>query len=283
MTGKSGHACFLIGVILLCYGARAIAAEQATPGDSALPIVDTSDCQTLAAGDPHGKKLSALCEFARNFRRNLPDFICEQTTTSGYWPPKVLKEEVKFEKGEEVYSNLIINGKRVESNSAEGSGIRFKSSGELGSDLVNLFKQPIVVEFKFHKEGTVEKVPASEYKFHLAAEKNTFFVLRDGRGNSLYPDYDGELWLGADGRLLRLELRSMHLPNYFGMASVDIAISYNEVPISGLDTFLLPSRSETNVCNRQRRGISCGKNVVVFDSCRKFATKSRILTDSPQP
>jgi hypothetical protein len=78
--------------------------------------------------------------------------MCEQTTTSGRWPPKVLKEEVKFEKGVEVYSNLIINGKPAAADaSSANSGISFKSSGELGSDLIDLFKPPIVAEFQFYK------------------------------------------------------------------------------------------------------------------------------------
>ena len=75
----------------------------------------------------------------------------------------------------------------------------------------------------------------------------------------------------------------MHLPKGFGLANVEVTIDYSEVPIGDLDTFLLPSRSETNVCDRHNSGLSCGKNVVVFDDCRKFAAKSRILTDNPQP
>ncbi|MGB6777051.1 MAG: energy transducer TonB [Terriglobales bacterium] len=265
-------------------GGQSATAPPAAAAIAPSPTIDTSDCQALSMGDPHANELSAVCEFARTFRRNLPDFMCEQTTTSGRWPTEVVKEEVKFEKGREVYSNLIINGKPAEANSSVAtSGMHFKSSGELGSDLVNLFKQPIVAEFQFRKEAMLHKVPSSVYEFHLAAEENTFFVLRDSHGATLYPEYEGELWLGPNGRLRRLELRSMHLPKGFGLANVEVTIDYSEVPIGDLDTFLLPSRSETNVCDRHNSGLSCGKNVVVFDDCRKFAAKSRILTDNPQP
>ena len=211
--------------------------------------------------------------------------MCEQTTTSGRWPPKVLKEEVRFDQGHEVYSNLIINGKPAGANSSvAASGISFKSSGELGSDLVNLFKPPIVVEFKFHKEAKLHNLPSSVYEFHLAAQKNTVFVLRDSHGVILYPDYEGELWLEhPSGRLLQLALRSLHLPKGFGLASVEITIDYTEIPISDLGAFLLPARSETNVCYRRNSGFSCSKNVIVFDDCRKFATKTRIITDNPEP
>jgi hypothetical protein len=290
MSLKGNHACFIIGMVLF----HALAAHgQASPPDndnvgraaaseSSLPSIDTSDCQALSIGDPHANKLSTVCEFARTFRRNLPDFICEQTTTSGPWPNKVLKEEVKFEKGKEVYSNLIINGKPAATDSSlAASGMHFKSAGELGSDLIDLFKPPIVAEFHFRKEAMFHKVPSTVYEFHLAAEKNTFFVLRDSHQAILYSEYEGELWLGPHGRLLRLDLRTMHLPKGFGFDNVEVTIDYNDVPIGGLDTFLLPSRSETRVCDRRHSGLSCGTNVVVFDDCRKFATKSRIITDNP--
>jgi TonB family protein len=247
------------------------------------PAIDTSDCQALSVEDHGANKLSAVCEFARTFLHDLPDFICEQTTTSGGWPAKVLKEEVKFDRGEEVYTNPTLGGKsaKATSSSSAVNGMHFKSSGELGSDLVNLFEKPIVTEFQFRKEATLRKVSASVYQLHLTAEKNTFFVLRDSYGHTLLPAFDGELWLDPRGRPLRLELHSMHTPPSFGLASVELAIDYSEVPVSGLDTFLLPSKSETKVCNRGRSGITCNKNIVAFDNCRKFAAKSRILSDGP--
>ena len=205
--------------------------------------------------------------------------MCEQTTTSGRWPPRVLKEEVKFEKGVEVYSNLIINGKPAAADaSLANSGISFKSSGELGSDLIDLFKPPIVAEFQFHKDAKLNGVPSSVYQFHLVAEKDTFFPLRSSSGTVLYPEYEGAIWLKSEnGQLLRLELRSMHLPRGFEWISVEVIIDYSEVPIRDLGAFLLPSKSETNACTRRK----CSTNVVVFEDCRKFATRSRILTDIP--
>lgn len=229
-------------------------------------------------------KLSAVCEFARTFLRNLPDFVCQQTTTSGRWPAKTLKEEVKFERGEEVYADLPDGGESAGAKSSSAvKGMRFRSSGELGSDLVSLFKQPIVTEFRFSKEAVLHNIPSSVYEFHLAEEKSTFFVLRDSRGNTLYPEYEGKLWIDQAGRLLGLELRSMHLPRSFGLDKVEVTIDYSEVLISELNTFLLPAKSETNVCDRHSSAVSCGKNVIVFDQCRKFAAKGRILADSPQP
>jgi hypothetical protein len=172
--------CRLVVVVALVWPAICDAQSATTPpaaaSESPPPTIDTSDCRAIASGDPHASMLHPVCEFARTYGRDLPDFICEQTTSStGRWSTKVLKEEVRFEKGQEVYSHLIIDGKPVEANSSSlASAIPFKSAGELGSNLVNLFKTPIVAEFQFLKEANLRKIPSLVYEFHLAAEKNTF-------------------------------------------------------------------------------------------------------------
>ena len=164
--------------------------------------------------------------------------------------------------------------------------MKFSTSGELGSNLVELFKPPIVAEFKFRKEANLRKIPASLHEFRIAAEKNTFWALRDSRGVILHPDYQGELWFERQsGTLLRLELRPVRLPDNFRFAGAEITIDYSEVPIADAGVFLLPSASEATACIRNPGSASliCTKNVLVFHDCRKFAAKTRVITDNPHP
>jgi len=90
----------------------------AAASEAALPTIDTTHCPAIAAGDPRTSPLSAVCEFALTYRRELPDFICEQTTTTTGPKSTVLKAEVTFEKGHERYSNVTIDGKPPEANSS---------------------------------------------------------------------------------------------------------------------------------------------------------------------
>jgi hypothetical protein len=242
------------------------------------PTIDTSHCQAIAAGDPHLSPLSAACEFALTFRRQLPDFICEETITNTR--TGVVKQEVTFGKGGEQYSNITINGVPA----VAAAGMRITSWGELGTDLVNLFRPPIVAEFRFRKEAALHKIPSSVYEFHIAAEKNRSWVLKDDWAATLHPEYGGELWLERqNGHVLRLALRSMHLPKSFEFDEVDVTIDYSEIPIEGLGRFLLPSTSLTRVCFRAGRQPNCTDNITVFHDCRKFATRSRIITGDPTP
>ncbi len=228
--------------------------------------------------------LVGLCQFALTYRRKLPDFICEQTTTSvGQQISKRMNAEVTFEKGHEHYSNITIDDKPPTDEAARA--MKLVSTGELGSNLVDLFKELLTAEFKFRGKEEVDKTSALVYELHLAAKKNTFWALRDSWGTTLHPEYEGELWLEREtGRLLRLELRPVHLPRDFDIISATITTDYNDILIADAGRLMLPSKSVTTACfHSPEPGDSfCRKNVLLFHDCRKFGTKSRVITDPVQ-
>jgi hypothetical protein len=242
-------------------------------------------CQAIGAGDPELASLTGLCEFALTFRRNLPDFICEQTTSNtGANSTTVMKAQVTFEKGHERYSNVTLDGKPVASTLLPTDGeMRFITAGELGSNLVDLFREPIAAEFKFHKQAKLRGRRADVFSFHIPADKNTFWALRERDGITVHPEYQGQLWLDHEGgRLLRLELEPMHMPSGFTFASARVVTDYNQVPIAEAGVFVLPSKSESTACLRYRGNPSlfCTRNVLTFQNCRKFGASTRIMPDA---
>ena len=277
-------------------GQSAISAPQVsappTASEPALPDNDTSHCQAIAAGRHDIAPLVPLCRFALTFRRQLPNFICEQTTTStGPQTTTVMNAEVTFENGHERYSNVTISG---EAPTAEAvKAMKFISAGELGSDLVDMFIAPIAAEFKFRRQEKLQKTPASVYEFRIAAEKNTFWGLRDNQGVVLHPEYQGELWLEREtGRLLRLKLHAVRLPKNFDFVSAAITTDYNYILIADAGRFLLPSKSTTTACFHDSKppaygplplvDVICKENILLFHDCRKFGTETRIITEPPQ-
>jgi hypothetical protein len=269
----------------LCVAQNAPSTPQPGPG----LVGDTNHCRPIASGDPRKEPLVDVCEFAVNFLRRLPDFVCDQTTTTeGRMTTTVVKEKVQFVGGHETYSDVTINGQPEppnEYNSYVTLGARkIISAGELGSDLVDLFAPPIAADFQFRNNEKLGRSQASVFSFHLPAEKNTFWMLRDSRGVSVHPEYQGEISIDrTSGRVLRLSLRPMHLPDNFGFENAEITVDYQEVPITDAGTFLLPSKSEMKACVRyaELRYPVCTKSNLLFHDCHKFAAKSRILTDTP--
>lgn len=64
--------------------------------------------------------LAGVCDFAQSYNHQLPDYICEQTTTrSESQATTVLKAQVTFEPGHERYSNVTVNGKAVDAVSPD--------------------------------------------------------------------------------------------------------------------------------------------------------------------
>lgn len=285
------HACrsysriLLLALILhpqISNAQNATAGSEANQSEATPSTIDTTGCEAIPAGKAPLRALAKVCEFALTYRHSLPDFVCKQTTTyTGPHSTTVFEAEVTFEKGQEHYSKVFTSSKGAKENSS----IEFISAGELGSDLVNLFETPTAATFLVPKEVKLRHIPSSVYEFHITAKKNAFWILRDGRGVSLHPEYEGALWLGRDdGQLLRLELRPVDLPSDFGLASVHVTIDYSEIPIGDLGKFLLPSRSTTTVCQRgwDATELSCTKSVLVFHGYRKFRAKARIITEPPQ-
>lgn len=110
-------------------------------------------------------------------------------------------------------------------------------------------------------------------------------MLRDSRGQTLYPALKGRLWLDRQsGRLLRLQLQTTRLPPRSEFRTVSITIDYEEIPIANAGTFLLPSKSKADVCMSApyQYGMSCTSNALEFHDCQKFVVKSHIVTGGPE-
>src|SRR5208283_4418289 len=261
--------------------------DIATPSSAIEPggiLMDISDCSAISAGDTRLAPVAKFCEFALTYRRQLPDFIAQQTTTShGTSSTNLITAQVTFRQGREQYSHVTINGQHVPSTGTFPRNLRFTSAGEFGSFLVDLFTSPGVTEFKFRKEAMLRGIPVAIYDFHIPLGKNTFWTLRDSKGLALRPEFRGELWLDRQtGRPLREELEPIRLPAGSEFAAVKTITDYAMTPVGDAGVFLLPAKSEAHVCV-QSRPVSCMDNVLIFHDYRKFVATTRIMAGSPEP
>ena len=246
------------------------------------PTSSSSDCATLSAADPEMAPLAKVCEFARGFRISLPDFICQQTTTTNNL--KVIQATVTFVNGKEAYSNTLLNGKPVTAKDAAIEKQRsLLTNGEFGSDLVHLFFAPIAAEFKFKKKATLSGQAAWVYGFRLSEDKNTFYTISVGQFGKVKPELQGELWNDPrQDRLLRLQLGPVSVPA-FDITSSTTVINYADVPLGDAGVFLLPTSSDTTVCVKtnsttgQGVQLNCYRNAMNFHDCQKFGSSTRIV------
>lgn len=298
--------CRLVVCLLVLFPAASVAQSPAGRPNTTAPsegaATPSIDCGTFAAKDSRLDLISKFCEFALSYRHQLPDFIAQQTTTFGK-AHTVLTAQVTFRKGVEHYSYLTLDGKPITGKSSLPGNIHFRSAGEFGSLLVDLFSVPGAVEFKFHKTSTLGDVPVSIYEFHLPPEKNTFWTLRDGSGRAWKPEFRGEVWLEQQtGRPRREEIQPIHLPANCLIAAAKTITDYAMTPVSEVGTFLLPVKSASKVCGRTSASSttmlamqngdvsmtgpdvpSCATNILVFHDYQKFKATARIVPAESQP
>lgn len=290
MRTYSSRCVLLFGAALLsttCVAQLAPAKPETRPSDaidSTNTVMDASHCSAISANDARLSLVSKFCEFALTYRRQLPDFIAQQTTTTrAVSSTNVITSQVTFRHGQEHYSHVKINGQPVPSTGTFPKNLRFTSTGEFGSFLVDLFSSAGVAEFKFRKEAMLQGIPVAVYEFHIPSGKNTFWALRDSKGRALRPEFRGELWLDQQtGRPLREELEPVHLPAASEFVAVKTITDYMMTPVGDAGVFLLPAKSEIHVCVHQRT-VSCMDSILTFQDYRKFAATTRILAGGPEP
>ncbi len=115
----------LLGAVL----SSAACVGQTTPAQSELTVpstatasgnavMDTAYCPAISASDSHLALVSKFCEFARTYRHMLPDFIAQQTTSARQGSStNIVTAQVTFQRGQEHYSHVTINGRAAPSNS----------------------------------------------------------------------------------------------------------------------------------------------------------------------
>ncbi len=244
------------------------------------------NCGTFVDSDPKLELVSKLCSFALTYREKLPDFIAQQTTTSrGPGTTVVMTAQVTYRKGEEHHSDVTVNGKPMPPDGRVNANLHLFTNGEFGPLLINLFEIPDTIEFKFSKTDTLLGVSVAVFDFHLPKARNTFWAIRDPKGETLKPEFHGHLWIETQtGRIMREEVEPVVNAWQTGVNSMKLSADYSMTKVSDLGIFLLPVKSESTVClNHLGTTLGCTTNVIAFHNYQKFVANSRIMPAETAP
>ena len=237
----------LVGYAPLFAGVLVITVFACCPRSQAqAPVLEhsepDSECDTLSTDKPDYQPLTKTCRFALSYRRSLPNFICEQNMENSAWPPSappvLIHAIVRYEDGRDSYSDLAVNGKPANEQTIDSvQGISMATAGEFGSQLINLFRPPIVAAFKLRRPHTFAASTVVVYDFSVAAKDNKFWSIRD-RKYLLHPEYEGQLYVDRDsGHPVRILGRWRNLPKSFQLKSAEIETHFENVTVSDLEHF----------------------------------------------
>ena len=228
--------------------------------------------------------LGAAREYALNYTRSLPDFLCVQVTRryldpSGleFWQRQdVITERLSFSEGREKYDVVLVNGSPVMNISHEQLG-GTTSSGEFGTLLKEVFDPETGTEFSWERWATLRGQRTHVYAFRVLQSRSKYSI-RVGNQAPIIAGYRGLVYVERSSRqVTRLVLQTEGLPPTFPIQEVRSDLNYDYAEIAGRK-FLLPLKAEV----RAREGKLLTRNEVEFRSYRKFGTETSI-TFEPEP
>jgi hypothetical protein len=224
------------------------------------------------------KVLADATEYATNHERNLPNFICTQTTRrfedfSGreeFRPIDIIVERLTYFEHQEDYRVLLING--LPSDLAHDQLGGASSSGEFGSVMKGIFAPVSAAEFHWQAWFTLRGQKMHVYAYQIAKANSDYHIVVRGQAIDLVTAYHGLIFVDDRRHFIhRITLHADGIPPAFPVQDVSLMLDYEYTRIGDAD-YLLPLNFEL----RSREGRVLIKNDVDYDSYRKFTADSTL-------
>ena len=241
-------------------------------------------CAWLPTNIPHADALRGVCEYAIALPRDMPNFVCRQETSryEGHnrIPTDLITATVRYEDGNESYSDLRVNGKPESDAESKAAGLW--SSGQFEGNLRAIFHSGNHAVFEFSGENKIERKIGEHavwvFTYQIERQNEPLWELR-GQDQVSAPPYRGELWIDQKtGAALRFRSAAKDLPASFPMQSAEILTDYDNVAFGDGTAFVLPV--ESSVATKYQ-GMESTRNVVQFSGCHRFRAKARMVLNLP--
>jgi hypothetical protein len=222
-------------------------------------------------------------EYATNYSKNLPNFICTQVTRRYYdrtgqeqWEMNdTLTTRLTYFDQKETYKLVMVNNHATEEN-YHGLGGAL-STGEFGTMLQQIFEMKSQASFAWLRWGKLRGHVAHVYAY-MVPQPNSEWRLQYERRDEVVVGYKGLIYVDKDTELiLKVTLEGKDIPPNFPIQQASNALDYDYTTI-GDQTFLLPLKGEM----RMRHDKFLTKNVLEFHLYRKFGADTSVTFDTPE-
>ncbi len=227
--------------------------------------------------------LEDVTEYAKDYSKKLPNFICVQVTRR-YGDPAGLEfwhlydtvtAKLSYFEQKEDYKVILVNNRAVDNTIDRIGGAT--SSGEFGSMMQEIFEKSSHATFEWDRWATLRgnrmhvlayRVPKEYSRWRIVYEKN----------DSIVPGYHGFIYVDRQTlAVMRITLDADDIPVSFPVQQAKTSLDYDFQDISG-QQFVLPLRAEV----RMRSGKMLIKNESEFRLYKKFGAEATI-TYTPDP
>lgn len=228
--------------------------------------------------------LDEVREYARNYTKSLPDFLCTQVTRRYYDPSGLefwslqdtITARLSYFEQQENYKLILVNNRMTDQSYDSLGGAT--STGEFGSLLRELFDQETRARFTWERWATLRGRRAHVFSY-LVAQPNSHWRISYQKQLEIIAGYTGLIYVDRDTNMvLRVTLEAQDIPPAFPIQQASTMLDYDFTNINERQ-YLLPLRAVV----RMRQGKLLTKNEVEFRLYRKFAAEATITFDTPEP
>lgn len=262
-------------------------ASKSLPSEKPVPVVAAKEAPLLPSPstEEQRKVLRLARDFAMNYTKELPHFICVQITRRFYDPSglefwqraDVLNAKLSFFEQKETYQLMSVNGQIPKTDISMDQVGGSQSSGEFGSLLKMIFEDKTHAKFEWERWGKLRGRLTHVYSFFIA-QPNSGYMLIYEKSNQYKPALRGSVYVDKDTQMvLRLAFEAVDVPPSFPIQGTNMILDYDFQNLSD-QTFLLPLRAEL----KSRAGKYLTKNEIEFRLYRRFGADVNIKFDTPE-
>jgi len=280
-------------------GPKTVAALRALGAASAnLPVAELKKVEPPApppeepppSREQQQKILDAAREYALNYSKSLPNFICAQNTrrygdptgAGNYRLYDNLLARLTYYEQHEKYETITVNDKpSTQAYESIGGSI---STGEFGSMLMGIFDPQTDATFSWSTWRTLNAHKAYVFKFSVDQPHSRWQIEDRDSHQKISPAYTGFVWIDVkDNSILEFTQKAVDLPSTFRITEADTRLHYDSAEISGV-AYVLPSKAVM----RMRSGKDLQMNEITFHNYHKYTADTTlkfedIVSDTPAP
>jgi len=224
------------------------------------------------------KVLAEATEYALNYTKTLPDYICTQVTRRyvdqrgrGFTPMDTIVEKLTYFEHKEDYKVVLVNSTPMDIKHEQLGGAT--SSGEFGTMLHEIFDPQTQTHFEWDRWGTLRK--RRNHVFSYVVEQHLYRIMVRDTHEDIVVGYHGLIYVDNENHMInRITMIADGIPSTFPIQEVSEELDYDYQTI-GDHTFLLPYVSELH----SREGRYLIKNHIEFRNYRKFGVEANITFD----
>ena len=231
--------------------------------------------------DEQNSILNEVREYALNYTKSLPDFICMQVTRRYYDPLgsdsyrhyDTVMTKVSYFEQHEKYELLSVNDKFMTASYESLGGTI--SSGEFGSMMREIFEPRTDAEFHWIRWATLRGHRAHVYSYVVDQPHSQWSIEDRTAHDRISPGYSGLVYVDRNTHtVMRVTLKAEGIPPTFPIQEADDRLDYDTAEISGRQ-FILPMMAQVHL----KAGKVNQRNDIEFHNYRKFSADTTLKFD----